>query len=428
MNMGDLIGEHLSGLTKRLLETASSNERFFVLGGSSQSIDNVPNKPFLCGWGMLDSVQINRRADLKNLDTFLKKYPGKWIFGHCCYEAGFLLEPHFEEQAVEPDSFSIASFFLPRYVAEPTAAGYRIWDQAQEKTVDPEEVLTETTKSNSAQTPVSLQDPPSRAAYIDTVRHLIQHLKRGDIYEINYCIPFRAAGHLENPLQTWINLHARQQTPFGALYREGKNWLLCGSPERFMRKDGMKLKSEPIKGTAPRGATPEQDALNREALQQSEKERAENVMIVDLVRNDLGRLSEPGSVKVDELCGIYTFPGLHQMISTISGTLRPDVGFKAILEALFPMGSMTGAPKIRAMELIQQHECFSRGLYSGTIGIVKPNGDFDFNVVIRSILYNEELDRLTMPVGSAITANCNPESEYEECLLKAKGMLEAISG
>ncbi|MFM9056295.1 MAG: chorismate-binding protein, partial [Bacteroidota bacterium] len=257
---------------------------------------------------------------------------------------------------------------------------------------------------------------------------LIHHLNRGDIYEIKYCIPFRASGRLENPLQTWLKLHNRQQTPFGALYREGKNWLLCGSPERFMRKDGMRLKSEPIKGTASRGTTPEQDKLNRDNLMHSEKERAENIMIVDLVRNDLGRIAETGSVQVDELCGIYSFPGVHQMISTVSGTLRPEVRFKAILEALFPMGSMTGAPKIRAMELIREHEQFTRGLYSGTIGVIKPSGDFDFNVVIRSILYNEELGKLTMPVGSAITATCDPEAEFEECLLKAKGMLEAISG
>jgi para-aminobenzoate synthetase component 1 len=292
--------------------------------------------------------------------------------------------------------------------------------------VDPEDALRGTKRAGMARTPVRLQAPPDRTAYIETVQHLIQHLHRGDIYEINYCIPFRASGHLQNPLQTWIKLHTRQQMPFGALYREGKNWLLCGSPERFMRKDGIKLKSEPIKGTAPRGETPEQDTLNREALLQSEKERAENVMIVDLVRNDLGRIAEPGSVQVDELCGIYSFPGVHQMISTVSGRLRADVGFKAILEALFPMGSMTGAPKIRAMELIQQYESFSRGLYSGSIGVIKPNGDFDFNVVIRSILYNEKSGSLTMPVGSAITATCDPDAEYEECLLKARGMLEVI--
>ncbi|MFM9057446.1 MAG: chorismate-binding protein, partial [Bacteroidota bacterium] len=317
-------GEHHEELTHRLLETASASGRFCVLGGNHQSVDNAANKPFLCGWGMLDSIEINQRADLEHLNHFLEKYMGKWIFGHCCYETGFLLEPHFESVAPKADGFSTASFFLPRYVAEPTATGYRIWDQTQDKDLDPEAVLSKAKRSSPSPRPVDMHDPPDKSAYIETVQHLIHHLNRGDIYEINYCIPFRSSGRLENPLQTWIKLHNRQQTPFGALYREGKNWLLCGSPERFMRKDGMRLKSEPIKGTAPRGATPEQDALNREALRQSEKERAENVMIVDLVRNDLGRIAETGSVHVDELCGIYSFPGVHQMISTVSGTLRPE--------------------------------------------------------------------------------------------------------
>jgi len=201
---------------------------------------------------------------------------------------------------------------------------------------------------------------------------------------------------------------------------------MCCSPERFIHKQNHEIISQPIKGTSKRGADPTQDELLKVALKNNQKEQAENVMIVDLVRNDLGKVAIPGTVNVDELCGIYTLKTVHQMISTISATLKENLLFSEIIKASFPMGSMTGAPKIRAMEIIEELEFFSRGLYSGSVGYISPDGNFDFNVVIRSILYNSTTKALLYPAGGAITANSDIAKEFEECLLKAKTMKDAL--
>jgi para-aminobenzoate synthetase component 1 len=216
--------------------------------------------------------------------------------------------------------------------------------------------------------------------------------------------------------------------PFSGAFGMQGDFLLCGSPERFLRKTSTRLLSQPIKGTAPRGKTDSEDVQIIEALRSNTKEVSENVMIVDLVRNDLSRLAKTGTVKVDELCGIYSFPTVHQMISTVSCEVKEGIGLHDIIRATFPMGSMTGAPKKRAMELIDQNEHFARGWYSGSMGYVRSNGDFDLNVIIRSIRYKHRIHYLSYAVGSAITAASIPEKEYEECLLKALTMERAIHG
>jgi len=221
-------------------------------------------------------------------------------------------------------------------------------------------------------------------------------------------------------------MQEENQAPFSALYRHKDKWLMCCSPERFIHKQNHEIISQPIKGTSKRGADPTQDELLKVALKNNQKEQAENVMIVDLVRNDLGKVAIPGTVNVDELCGIYTLKTVHQMISTISATLKENLLFSEIIKASFPMGSMTGAPKIRAMEIIEELEFFSRGLYSGSVGYISPDGNFDFNVVIRSILYNSTTKALLYPAGGAITANSDIAKEFEECLLKAKTMKDAL--
>lgn len=202
---------------------------------------------------------------------------------------------------------------------------------------------------------------------------------------------------------------------------------MCGSPERYLRKIGNKVISQPIKGTAPRSADVEEDAQNIVRLKTDPKERAENIMITDLVRNDLSKSALPGSVKVEELCEIYSYQTVHQMISTISAQYPADLPFTKIIADTFPMGSMTGAPKVMAMKLIHEIEKKARGLYSGSVGYIDPNGDFDFNVVIRSLQYNAETNYLSAMVGSAITALANPETEYQECLLKADALFKALN-
>jgi para-aminobenzoate synthetase component 1 len=217
------------------------------------------------------------------------------------------------------------------------------------------------------------------------------------------------------------------RAPFSSYLHFGHHAVLCGSPERFLKKSGELLLTQPIKDTAPRGKDPEEDERLKEALRIDPKERSENIMIVDLVRNDLSKIAERDSVKVEELCGIYTFETVHQMISTVTCQVNQEVTFTDIIRATFPMGSMTGAPKLKAMELIESNEDFKRGLYSGSIGYIDPNGDFDFNVVIRSLLYNREEKYLSCSVGSAITTKSDPEKEYEECYFKIQRILKGMN-
>jgi len=258
--------------------------------------------------------------------------------------------------------------------------------------------------------------------YYQRVSKILEHIHRGDIYEANFCQEFYAESAKINPLLAYQGLNAISEPPFASFLKMDDKYLLSASPERYIRKEGRKIISQPIKGTAKRSENETEDVEIAQSLAHDPKERSENVMIVDLVRNDLSRTAKKGSVKVEELCKIYSFKQVHQMISTVVSEIQDDVHSVDVIKDTFPMGSMTGAPKISAMKIIERLEETKRGLYSGTVGYFTPNGDFDFNVVIRSILYNEEKQYVSFSVGSAITAKSTPEKEYEECLLKAKAM------
>lgn len=266
----------------------------------------------------------------------------------------------------------------------------------------------------------------SKNEYIQKATAFLEHIHRGDIYEANFCMEFYAENTSINPLEKFDKLNAISQTPFAVFFKNNKQYLLSATPERYLRKEGATLISQPIKGTAKRFPNNREDEMAKLNLASDPKERAENIMITDLVRNDLSRTAQKGSVKVQELCGVYSFKQVHQMISTITSKLDDKYTLIDVLKLTFPMGSMTGAPKISAMKIIEELEATKRGLYSGAIGYFSPDGDFDFNVVIRSILYNQEKKYVSFSVGSAITAMSNPESEYEECLLKAKAMHEVL--
>ncbi|GAB3222703.1 anthranilate synthase component I family protein [Hymenobacter seoulensis] len=278
----------------------------------------------------------------------------------------------------------------------------------------------------AAPTVPAMQSRMSRPAYLAAVQAVQEDILNGEVYELNLCQEFFAENVHLNPVDVFLRLQEASPTPFAGFYRHHDHFLLCASPERFLRWQGSTLLSQPIKGTIRRGATPEADEQQRLTLLQDEKERAENLMIVDLVRNDLARVALTGTVQVPELFGLYPFRHVWQMISTVQAQVRPEADLVDILRAAFPMGSMTGAPKIRAMQLIEQYEHTRRGLYSGSIGYVLPNGDFDFNVVIRSLQYRQDTGYLSFQVGSAITYDSVPEREYEECLLKAQALLEVL--
>jgi para-aminobenzoate synthetase component 1 len=273
---------------------------------------------------------------------------------------------------------------------------------------------------------INLQPRFSRPEYVQTVEKIQQHIVRGDIYVTNFCQEFYAENTQIDPLSIFQNLNGLSPTPFSTFFKWDGNYIICASPERFLAKRGSKLISQPIKGTARRDADKAIDQSLIDELRNHPKELQENVMIVDLVRNDLTHSAKPGTVKTEELYGIQTFKQVHQMVSTVVCELRDDVSAVEAVKNTFPMGSMTGAPKISAMQLMEQYERSKRGVYSGAVGYFSPDDDFDFNVVIRTLLFNSTKKYLSFHVGSAITYHANAESEYEECLLKAKAILEVL--
>ncbi len=283
--------------------------------------------------------------------------------------------------------------------------------------------------------PLPLLPPPAvptlrasmpRTKYLRAVEAVREDILNGEVYELNLCQEFTADDVHLDPADVFERLNAASPAPFAGFLRHENHFLLCASPERFVRRTGPELLSQPIKGTIRRGASPAEDEALRQTLLTDEKERAENLMIVDLVRNDLARVARTGTVRVPELFGLYPFRHVWQMISSVRADLRPGLDVVDVLRAAFPMGSMTGAPKIRAMQLIEHYERSRRGLYSGSIGLIWPNGDFDFNVVIRSLQYRADTGHLSFQVGSAITYDSVPEREYDECLLKARAILDVL--
>jgi len=266
-----------------------------------------------------------------------------------------------------------------------------------------------------------------KAAYIEKINALKQHIQQGDIYEINFCMEFSAENVRIDPVQTYLRLNAISEAPFSALVRHNDLYLICSSPERFLKKEGSHLITQPIKGTARRGHTPEEDGRLKDNLRHSLKEQTENVMIVDVARNDLSKIAQKKTVKVDELFGVRSYKQVHHLVSTVSCELKEGTAFEAILQAAFPMASMTGAPKQRATDLIAHYEPSPRGYYSGCIGYKDTDGNFDLNVVIRTIVYDAAKQKVSFHVGSAITALCDAEAEYDECLVKAGAMLKALN-
>jgi para-aminobenzoate synthetase component 1 len=360
---------------------------------------------------------------LSQLDK-LADMSAQTLFGYFSYELKNDIESltSSNEDRLE---FSKLCFFSPRHIFYFNGNSVEIETQD-----DPESIFLAIENTidfiNPGTKKIEVKANTSKEEYIRNVNSIKEHIKKGDIYEMNYCINFYAENIHINPLLIYQKLNSISPMPFSAYLKTEGHYLICASPERFLKKEKNKLISQPIKGTARRNNSEALDVTIRQALQQNEKERAENIMIVDLVRNDLARTSVAGSVNVEELCGIYSFKNLHQMVSTITAELNTDTSLSDIINTTFPMGSMTGAPKIRAMELIEKYENFQRGLFSGSVGYISPEGDFDFNVVIRSILYNAEKQYLSFSVGSAITYYCDAEREYEECILKAESMMKAL--
>ncbi|MBA2251068.1 MAG: anthranilate synthase component I family protein [Chitinophagaceae bacterium] len=380
----------------------------------------------LAGAGFLKKMVFAKDNALTSLQAFLDQH-NDWVFGHLGYDLKNEIED-LSSNNFDGILFPNIFFFIPEVVLKLNE------DQLQIGVLDgnPDEIfetingLTPVKRNMTVPIP-QLKSRFGREQYIAAIKKLQQHLLRGDCYEINFCQEFYAEDISVDPLSVYNNIRKFSPNPFSAFYKVDDKYLMCASPERYIRKVDDKIISQPIKGTAKRFPQDEPgDKESKEKLILSDKERAENVMVVDLVRNDLSKVCEEGTVVVDELFGIYSFPQVHQMISTISGIIKPGVTFKDIITATFPMGSMTGAPKKRVMELIELYEKTRRGLFSGSVGYIDPDKNFDFNVVIRSIMYNASNKYLSVSAGAAITFKSVPENEYEECLYKITAMKEAL--
>ena len=272
---------------------------------------------------------------------------------------------------------------------------------------------------------IQFEPKTSKKNYLETIGKIKNHIQKGDFYEANFCYEWVSNVENFNAKNVFEKLSNLTQAPYKVYADLEHHYVLSASPELFLKKRGDRLFSSPIKGTRKRMASESSDNQIKKELQENAKERAENIMIVDLVRNDLSKIAKRDSVKVEELCQVYTFKNIHQMISTISCDMKKNVTFSDIIKATFPMGSMTGAPKVRVMELMDQYEPSRRGLYSGSIGLIKPNGDFDLNVVIRTLIYNKAKQLLSFHVGGAITIQSSAEEEYEETLTKAASLFKA---
>ena len=346
----------------------------------------------------------------------------------CCilsYELKNVIEP-LNSRNLDTIQFPKIHFFNPEVLIKYESNQLIIITRSIQCNAVIEAILKESTSTILSSTSINIKAKTSKSDYIRQVEKIKQRIQEGDVYELNYCQNFFAEEVNLDPVSTFISLNEMSPMPFAGFYKVEDKYLLCASPERFLKRTGNTLVSQPIKGTIRRGKTLGEDAQLKQELATSEKEIAENMMIMDLVRNDLARCSKKGSVQVEEMFKIYTFRQVHQMITSIRSEVAPASSFSDILRATFPMGSMTGAPKIQAMRLIDQHEAFARGLFSGSLGYILPNGDFDFNVVIRSIQYNKAKKYLSFAVGSAITYDADPEKEYEECILKATAIVNTL--
>ncbi len=382
----------------------------------------------LLAFGIQNEFILEKGQSVDQLQHYIQTNSGSYLFGSLSYD----LKNEFEKLTSSHSDelgYPLAHFWVPKFVIhlEKEKFEYLQGDQDEESFTFLDYFMEEEIDHNFHSFPYRFQARTSKERYISQVEKLKAHIQRGDIYEVNYCQEFFAGNvELDFPMDTYFKLNRITKAPFSTFLQTDNHVIFCGSPERYLKKTGKRLLSQPIKGTAPRGMDAQADEALKLHLQNDPKERAENIMIVDLVRNDLSRIAKKGSVQVSELCGIHTFETVHQMISTVECEVEHDLPFMDILKASFPMGSMTGAPKVEAMKIIDETEDFNRGIYSGSVGYISPNGDFDFNVVIRSMIYNREKKYLSCAVGGAITILSDPEKEFEECQTKIQKILNGM--
>ncbi|WP_445384901.1 anthranilate synthase component I family protein [Robiginitalea sp. IMCC44478] len=421
--------EDLPGFKQKLLFWSAGYKVALWLD-SNEHPDPLGRFEGMLAAGVKSELKSSAEGGFEKLSTY-RLTCKDWIFGLLGYDLKNDLE---NLHSARPDrlEFPDLYFFQPLKMVElnhgkaifhycPEVAGEI---EADFKAISEQETESATTNGH----PPRIQMGIYKDEYLQKVNRLLSHIYRGDIYEINFCQEFYAQDARLNPYLLFSSLNQKSRAPFSAMFRLENKFVICASPERYLCRRAQELFSQPMKGTAPRDTDAKTDHILATRLAEDGKERAENIMIADLVRNDLSKNALRGSVKVQRLCEVKTYAQVHQMITTIMARTTPQQDSVELLRDSFPMGSMTGAPKIAAMQLIENNEAFRRGAYSGSIGYFSPQGDFDFNVVIRTILYDRARQVLSFAVGSAITARSLPMQEYQECLLKAKAMREVLEG
>ncbi|MBI9052607.1 MAG: anthranilate synthase component I family protein [Bacteroidales bacterium] len=424
---------NLESFKKKLLNFGNKFDQFIFLDtcnyNKTSSEYNYFEYDFIGAIGVAKELKASDASNFENLSEFNQAHKD-WIFGYLSYDLKNETENLAslnEDQLAFPELY----FFIPKLTIvskNQSISAFYNQNYISEKEIKLflEKIKSQTiSKEKNKNHQLKLKQRYTKKEYIETVEQLKSHIQIGDVYEINFCQEFYSETGI-NPLDTYLKLREISPTPFSCYYKNLNHYLISASPERFLKKKDNKIISQPIKGTKKRGSTELEDSILKKELYTDPKERAENVMIVDLVRNDLSKTALKGSVKVEELFGVYSFKQVHQLISTVVSEISNDIDIIEVIEKAFPMGSMTGAPKVKAMELIEYYEKSLRGIYSGAVGFITPNKDFDFNVVIRSILYNEIKKYVSFTVGGAITSLAIPEKEYEECMIKAKAMIEVL--
>lgn len=413
---------------KKLFEWAKQYQNVVWLEGNNHN-DSYESFKAALAISRQTSQSIKTLKSLDELQFFLNKEQD-WLFGYLSYDLKNELES-LDSKNFDGLFFSRLYFFQPEKVIliKGTTVSFEYLEKAGDIDEDFEEIcaMGESNKADFEKiSNVKVRMRIKKDDYFKKVTDLLAHIHRGDVYEVNFCQEFYSEDVFIDPWATYQKLNAISKPPFAAFLKLEGKYALSASPERYLKRISNKIISQPIKGTAARSSDMQEDHRLMQELRRNEKERAENIMIVDLVRNDLSKRALKGSVKVEELCEVYSFEQVHQMISTITCEVESITNSVDLIRDTFPMGSMTGAPKVSAMKLIESYEETKRGLYSGAVGYFAPDGDFDFNVVIRSILYNSEKRYVSYSVGGAITARSNPEQEYQECLLKAKALRRVL--
>ncbi|WP_028295455.1 anthranilate synthase component I family protein [Olivibacter sitiensis] len=428
--MYEVVFDHKDALelyTKKALQWASLFDQFCYLNGN-QLDDRYGKYHAILAVGAKSQFVWGKQGNsdtFSQLQAFLDTKKGDWKFGFLTYDLKNKIEK-LHSPKTPSIVFPLSYFFVPQHLLLIDKDDLRVEIQSDE----PNDILHQIREQEIQHAAFvfkgEIHPKTSREKYVEIFENLKRHILRGDIYEVNLCQEFVGEQTSIDPLQAYWTLNSISPAPFSSMFKHNQKYVLCTSPERFLARRGKQLISQPIKGTAKRGNDEQEDDHIKNTLLHDPKERSENIMIVDLVRHDLTKSAEAGTVRVLELAGLHSFKTVHQLISTVACEVRNNINETNIIANTFPPGSMTGAPKISAMQLIDRYEESARGIYSGSIGYFSPDGDFDFNVVIRSLIYDANQGLISFHVGGAITALADAEKEYEECLTKAAGILQLL--